>query len=139
MHDDVLRKNGLKVTESRKSVLNVLEETHEPLTAEIIFERVKKQHSLDYSTVYRILSIFAQKNIIIRNAGGDGIFYYQLNDHHHSHYLVCSECHKRVPIDGCPLDEISKKLIENTGFLLKGHNLEFIGECPECLHKKEIS
>jgi Fur family ferric uptake transcriptional regulator len=27
-------------------------------------------------------------------------------------------------------------LVEKTGFHITGHNLEFIGECPECIKKK---
>lgn len=137
MQEDILKKNGLRTTQSRKAVLRVLEQNHEPMTADEIFLQTRQQHELNFSTVYRILSALVEKNMILKSVGGDGVSYYQLNNHNHSHYLVCSECHKRVPIDGCPLDEMSKKLIEETGFLITGHNLEFIGECPECLKREK--
>lgn len=137
MQEDILRKSGLKVTENRKQVLKVLEEEQGPLSADEIFQKMKQQNSLDYSTVYRILSIFTKKNIILKNVGGNGIAYYQLNDDNHSHYLICSQCHKKVMIEGCPLEEISQKLVEKTGFHITGHNLEFIGECPDCIKKKK--
>lgn len=136
MQDNILKKNGLRITENRKLVLEVLEEKHEPMTADEIYLMARQKRELNYSTVYRILSILTDKNIILKNVGGNGISYYQLNNHNHSHYLVCSECHKRIPIDGCPLDEISDKLVEKTGFHITGHNLEFIGECPECIKKE---
>lgn len=138
MQDNILKKNGLRATENRKLVLKVIEEKQEPLTADEIFSQVRQQRELNFSTVYRILSALTEKNLIIKCIGGDGISYFQLNNHNHSHYLVCSECHKRVPIDGCPLNEIGNKLGEKTGFHITGHNLEFIGECPECIKKKEI-
>lgn len=137
MQDNILKKNGLRTTESRKLVLEVLEKKQEPMTADEIFLQVKQQHGLNFSTVYRILSALTEKNITLKCVGGNGIAYYQLNNHSHSHYLVCSECHKRIPIEGCPLNEISDKLVEKTGFHITGHNLEFIGECPECIEKKK--
>lgn len=137
MKDDILKKNGLRITENRKTVLDVLEENHEPMTADEIFLKARQKRELNFSTVYRILSVLTEKNIILKNVGGNSIAYYQLNNHNHSHYLVCSECHKRIPIDGCPLDEIGDKLVETTGFHITGHNLEFIGECPECIEKEK--
>lgn len=137
MQDNILKKNGLRATESRKAVLDVLEESHKPMTADEIYLHSRQLHELNYSTVYRILSALTEKSIILKSIGGDGIAYFQLNNHNHSHYLVCSECHKRIPIDGCPLDEMGKKLVEETGFLITGHNLEFIGECPDCLKKEK--
>jgi Fur family ferric uptake transcriptional regulator len=138
MQDNILKQNGLRITENRKIVLNVLEEKHEPMTADEIFLKARKQHGLNYSTIYRILSVLTEKNIILKSVGGNGISYYQLNNHNHSHYLVCSQCHKRIPIDGCPLDELGERLVEKTGFHITGHNLEFIGECPECMGKKNL-
>ncbi len=137
MQEHILKNSGLKITESRKLVLKALEEGHDPMTAEDIYKQVRQQHALNFSTVYRILSALTEKNITFKSVGSDGLFYYQLKDHNHSHYLVCSECHKRVSIEGCPLHEIDEKLTEKTGFNITGHNLEFIGECPECIRKKK--
>lgn len=135
MQENILKINGLKATENRKVILEILVETHEPMTADEIFLQTRLQHELNFSTVYRTLSTLAEKSIIIKNVGGDGKAYFQINNNQHSHYLVCSECRKRIPIDGCPLKVMADKLEENTGFHITGHNLEFIGECPECFEK----
>lgn len=136
MQEDILRKNGLRITENRKLILTVMEKKHDPMTADEVFLETRKQRELNFSTVYRILSALTEKEILLKNIGGDGVSYYQLNNHNHSHYLVCSECRKRVPIEACPLEEMGRKLMEETGFHITGHNLEFIGECPECRKKK---
>lgn len=138
MQGDVLKQYGLKNTESRKCIIQVLEEAHEPMTAEEIFLQTRKRKNLNFSTVYRTLSTLAEKSIIIKSVGGEGTSYYQLNNHQHSHYLVCLECRKRIPIDGCPLEKMGADLGEKTGFHITGHNLEFVGECPECYKKKNI-
>ncbi len=136
MQENILKKNGLRITENRKVILDILEAKHEPKTADEIYLQARLQHELNFSTVYRVLSVLTEKNIILKSVGGDGKAYYQINSHNHSHYLVCSECRKRVPIEDCPLDAIGEKLVEKTGFHITGHNLEFIGECPECIRKK---
>lgn len=132
MIKNVLKMNGLKNTESRKLILEYLEQAKEPMTADAIFVHIREKHELNFSTVYRTLSILAEKNIILKNIGGDGISYYQINDDKHNHYLICSKCRKRIAIDGCPLEEMETNLEKKTGFNIKSHNLEFIGECPEC-------
>lgn len=140
MSDELLKSNNLKITENRRLVLSVLESCHEPMTADQIFQEVASQKSLDYSTVYRILSVFTGKHITCKSIGGDGVAYYQFNHegHNHSHYIVCSGCHKRVVVEDCPLEEVSKKLVEQTGFTITGHNLEFVGECPDCVKKHSV-
>ncbi len=135
MQGKQLKKNGLRITKNRKLVLKVLEESNEPISAEEIFNRVYKEIHLDYSTVYRILSVFTEKNITMKNIESDKIAYYQLNNGEHCHYLVCSECHGKVPIGDCPLHEICEKLSKETGYKITGHNLEFTGICPECQKK----
>ncbi|MDK2807813.1 MAG: Fur family transcriptional regulator, ferric uptake regulator [Clostridiales bacterium] len=132
-----MKKSGIKVTKNRKLVLSILEQSQTPLSAQDIYQKITCQKELDYSTVYRILSIFSEHQIVLKSIGGDSIAYYQLNQDQHGHYLVCSACHKRIVIDGCPLHAISEKLTAETGFHITGHNLEFIGECPDCFQKKE--
>lgn len=137
MQEDILKKNGLRITKNRMLVLGILSDRQEPLTADEIYLKARQLHDLNFSTVYRILSALSNKSIVLKSVGGDGVSYYQLNNHNHSHYLVCSECHKRIPIDECPLKEIGDRLVEKTGFHITGHNLEFIGECPECIRKQD--
>lgn len=136
MYEDLLKKYGLKHTENRTIILSVLDGSKEPLTADEIFLQTREQKGMNFSTVYRTLSALSDKSIVLKSMGGDGKAYFQINNHKHSHYLVCSECRKRIPIEGCPLEDIGEKLVEKTGFHITGHNLEFIGECPECMEKR---
>lgn len=138
MQDKILKENGLRITDNRRLVLDLLESGQEPMTTDEIYLEARKKSELNFSTVYRILSVLTEKNIVLKSIREDGKYYYQINNHNHSHYLICSECRKRIPIEDCPLKEIGEKLVEQTGFHITGHNLEFIGECPECIEKKCI-
>lgn len=136
MKENVLKNNGLKSTEGRKLILDILESAYEPMTADEIFVLARQKRELNFSTVYRTLSTLAEKSIIMKNIGGDGKSYYQLSSEGHCHYLVCSECHRRIAIDGCPFEEMRENIANETGFHITGHNFEFVGECPECFEKK---
>lgn len=137
MNEERLKESGLKKTDGRKLVLQVMSDNQGPMTAEEIFLAISQIKNLDYSTVYRILSVFTSNHITCKSIGSNGVAYYQLEDHNHSHYIVCSGCHKKVIIEDCPLEAISNRLKEQTGFQITGHNLEFVGECPEC--QKQIN
>ncbi len=137
MQEKILREKGLRITDNRKLILEVIEDAKEPITADEIFIRTRQRNVLNFSTVYRSLSILTEKGIVLKSIREDGKSYFQINNHNHSHYLVCSECRKRVPIEECPLKEIGDRLAGKTGFHITGHNLEFVGECPECITKKD--
>lgn len=139
MNKELLKEKGLKCTRSRDMILTILEQAKEPMNAEEIFFILRQEKELNFSTVYRTLSALTKKSILLKNPGADGRAYYQLNHHTHSHYLVCSGCRKRIAIEECPLELIGENLEKKTGFHITGHNLEFVGECPECMEnlKKE--
>ena len=131
----VLKEKGLKSTKNRNLVIEILNQAQEPMNAEAIFIKIREQREVNFSTVYRTLTALTQAAIIIKNQGVDGKAYYQINNHNHRHYLVCAECKKKIVIDSCPMELIGQKLEAETGFHITGHNLEFVGECPECLKK----
>lgn len=135
MHEQVLKSHGLKVTENRIAILGLLQDSQAPLSAEELFQTLSASKGLNFSTVYRILSVFTEKHIVIKNMGGNGIAYYQLNLEQHMHYLVCNICHKKIPIQDCPIKKMTEELEKKTGFSITGHNLEFTGVCPECRKK----
>ncbi len=135
MSYSIFKEKGLKDTINRELVFDVMDEYKGPMTAEQIYNLVYVKKKADFSTIYRTLSVFTEKNITNKCMGTDGVAYYQLYNQHHAHYIVCSECHKKIIIDECPLVKASEDLMEKTGFQITGHNLEFIGICPECILK----
>lgn len=137
MNDNNLKKYGLKNTENRKIILGILESSPVMVNAEEIFREAKKRKDIDFSTVYRNLSVFCEKGIVIKSIGGDGTACYQLAKSSHSHYLICSECRKRVQIKGCPFEAMKANIVQETGFHITGHKVEFFGECPECFEKNK--
>ena len=106
-HNDISYPKGLKWTKQRKCVYQVLEEATEPLSAVQIYNRIEKEHEgSDYavSTIYRILATFEEHGMVEKTTFmGDGTVVYELNRGEHTHYAVCLECHKRIPLPAAPL------------------------------------
>lgn len=131
---------GLKWTKQRKHVYEVLLAANEPLSAVQIYSRVERsgeENSYALSTIYRILSSFEGKNLVNKtNWMGDGTVVYELNRGGHTHYAVCLECHKRIPLQSCPFAHAHME--ENTDdFTITGHKLELYGYCKECEELRE--
>ncbi|MCK9574384.1 MAG: Fur family transcriptional regulator [Clostridia bacterium] len=136
---EVLLKNfNLKDTKNRKIILHILNNSIKPLSAEDIYKLVStEKHNINLSTIYRTLNTLSEKQILIRQLRQDGKAYFQLNKHDHKHVLVCTICHKEVPISECPFESINKKISKSTGYTILSHNIEIFGICPDCSKKDQ--
>lgn len=126
---------GLKWTRQRKAVYGVLQQATEPLTAVKIYNLTERNASgEDYalSTIYRILAAFEERGIIEKAVSmEDGSAAYALSRGGHTHYAVCLECHRRIPLQNCPFSHIH--LEQETGdFTITNHKLELYGYCKDC-------
>lgn len=133
-YQEALKKEGMKNTRHRTSILHLLEHSKEPLTAEDIFIFLKnKSNSICLSTVYRTLEKLTAINLLMKsNITNDGKARYALNDHDHKHYIVCTKCNKLISIDDCPMEEFTKVLKKQMDFDVTGHKLEIYGYCHDC-------
>ncbi len=128
-----LGESGLRATERRKAVLAVIEHAKTPMTADEIHAEAVKTEKMGLSTTYRVLSQLTAHALLMKNEGGDGRCYYQLNaPQGHRHTLHCTVCGSVVPIEGCPLAALERQLQKETGFTITGHSLTFTGICPLC-------
>lgn len=126
---------GMKWTKQRKAVYKVLWETQEPLNAIKIYNLVEQQAAGEeyaMSTIYRILSAFEEQGLVEKEAAmEDGTIYYSLCRGEHTHYAVCLECHKRIPLQSCPFAHIHLEQ-ETEDFVITNHKLELYGYCKNC-------
>jgi Fur family ferric uptake transcriptional regulator len=133
-YKNVLKREGLKNTRHRNSVLEVVERSDQPLTAEEIYILLREENiSINISSVYRILDTLVLKGLLAKSKiEGDSRALYEMNFMEHKHHLICSGCRKMVPIDGCPLSDYEKLITDKTGFDVTGHKLEIYGICRAC-------
>lgn len=132
--DNELKKNGLKNTKHRKMILNILEKSSQPISAEQLFqEMTQKNISINLSTIYRTLDTLSDKKLITKlNIREDNKTLFEFNRKIHRHHLICLGCKKILAIDSCPLAGYEKVLENETNYTIEGHNLDIYGYCPNC-------
>lgn len=130
---------GIKWTRQRKNVYSVLLNATEPLSAVQIYNLIemKPDESYAVSTVYRILSVFEEKNFVTKTTWmGDGTARYEINQGGHTHYAICLKCHRKIPLEECPFEHLNIK-DRPKNFQVTGHKLELYGYCDRCLQQKK--
>lgn len=132
---EILSYKGLKNTRHRADILQILQNSQQPLSADHIFLKLQeRKKTINLSTVYRILNVLTEKEILIRTKFQDK-FFYEINSREHTHKFICSRCKKMFNIKGCPL-EVYEKNIKYLGFEVTGHRLELYGFCRTCKKSK---
>ena len=129
---------GIKRTKQRVSIWNVLLHSDHPLTAAEIAARTgSTQQNVWMSTIYRTLDFLAEKGLVTRTVlASQDMALYELTPHTHRHYAVCTQCHKMIPLENCPLESLPPQLVRED-FTITGHNLEVYGLCHDCRTKAE--
>lgn len=127
MLSDILKDIGIKRTNQRMKVLNLLYNSKTPLTAEEIHLSLC-DNSISLSTVYRTLELFSEKNVVVKSSILDSDkYYYELLNEKHQHHVICLNCKKMCYIDICPIHNLKVNDFEVTG-----HKLEVYGYCKAC-------
>lgn len=124
MHGD-LRKAGLKVTQPRKRILELLEQTgSKHLTADDIY-RVFMQSGEDIglATVYRVLNQFETAGLVVKHNFEGGQAYYELDSGEHHDHMVCVESGKVIEFVNEEIENLQKKIADEHGFEIVDHSL----------------
>ncbi len=133
---------GVKWTRQRKSVYRVLWNAVEPMNAAQIYRLAEQEaegKECAPSTIYRILAAFEELGMVEKTTFmGDGTALYSLNRGRHTHYAVCLECHRRIPLQKCPFAHIHLER-EAGDFTVVSHKLELYGYCRECRETAEAA
>lgn len=128
---DVLVANGLKVTAARLAVLETLQKADKPVDSQFLIEELQESLGVDRVTIFRILNMLSEKDIIRKLEFREGKSRYELNrgDHHH---VICEKCGKIEDVTRCTIGSWQEDIEKNKGFLVKRHSLEFFGLCSDC-------
>jgi Fur family ferric uptake transcriptional regulator len=129
-----LRGHGLRATQGRMAIVQLLDESSVPLTLADIHEKVRAK-GCDFATVFRFISILEEKELVQRVAWIDGTTRHEIcarDGHHHHHYLICRTCHKVEPIEDCVVERFEDQIAKERGYSGLSHSLQLSGVCPAC-------
>jgi Fur family ferric uptake transcriptional regulator len=123
---------GIRKTNQREGVFQVLKESNGPLTPQEILERTLKITSnVGIATIYRTIKLLAEAKEIIPVTLPDGQSRYELAHLDHHHHFKCRTCLKIFDLEHCPI-EIGKNLLLPNGFKMEGHEITLFGVCSTC-------
>lgn len=135
--------HGYRLTAARETILDILTNTENHVSAEDIYMTVHKINpAIGLTTIYRTLDLLEQTRIIDKFDFGHGRAKYELSEEYspkkHHHHVICKKCRKIV--DYTDFFEAERQYIEKTeeglkrkyGFDIDNHIIHFYGTCPEC-------
>ena len=120
-----LRKVGLKVTQPRKRILDLLEETvNKHMTADDIY-RVLMQAGDDIglATVYRVLNQFEAAGLVVKHNFEGGQAYYELDSGMHHDHMVCIETGKVIEFSNDKIEKLQAQIAAEHGYDIEDHSL----------------
>ena len=125
MNSGNLRKVGLKVTQPRKRILDLLEETvNKHMTADDIY-RVLMQAGDDIglATVYRVLNQFEAAGLVVKHNFEGGQAYYELDSGMHHDHMVCIETGKVIEFSNDEIERLQAQIAAEHGYDIQDHSL----------------
>lgn len=125
MNTGNLRKVGLKVTQPRKLILDLLEETdNKHVTADDIY-RVLMQAGQDIglATVYRVLNQFESAGLVVKHNFEGGQAYYELDSGSHHDHMVCVETGKVIEFSNDEIERLQAEIAAEHGYEIEDHSL----------------
>ena len=130
----LLRKNKLKVTQPRLSVLYVISDKETAISQPDLEKLLGNE--IDRVTLYRVLATFEEKGILHKIFDLHGTATYALCstdcDEHHHHdehvHFICSSCNSIYCLDDIKLPKITLP----EGYQLNSVGINAVGLCAQC-------
>ena len=121
-------KNGLRMTEQRRVVAQVLETSNDhPDVEELYFRASKLDPRISIATVYRAVKLFEESGILEKLEFGDGRARYEDADRDHHDHLIDMQTGQVIEFIDPDIEALQEKIAVRLGYKLKDHRLELYG------------
>ena len=140
MQSEELKDVGLKATQPRLKILNVLEQNRERhMSAEDVYRALMAAgDDLGLATIYRVLMQFESAGLVIRHHFAEGHAVFELDSGEHHDHILCLDCGKVTEFVDSTIERRQIRIATQHGFRLADHSLVLHGRCeqPDCAHRK---
>lgn len=134
-----LMERGLKLTAQREKIAREIFRTHKHLTAEELYERMRRKHCpVSLTTVYRTLKLLCNCGMLreLRLQDNRSRYEHTYLHGHHDH-LICLKCGHIMEFDNPDLEELQREVAQENGFTVVDYSLQLFGFCRDCISKGE--
>ena len=132
--EEICRKQGLRLTATRRRVLEILLESRRAMGAYDILDRLKAESLAKAPPiVYRALDFLISCGFAHRiEALNAFVACIHPEGAHEPGFLICNSCHKVAETRDPALREGAETAAENAGFQASRIVVEITGLCPDC-------
>jgi Fur family zinc uptake transcriptional regulator len=130
---------GVRLTEQRKTVLQLLCISDKPLSAYELLERMRSViKNPAPPTVYRALDFLLEQGLVHKLESLHAFVGCAHPDHPHaSQFLICDDCGEVVEVEDPSVSKSLKIAGKAIGFRTKRPIVELLGTCAQCIAKKD--
>lgn len=131
-----LKDGDYRITPQRYAILKVLGSSHlHPSAEDIYAELIDTFPTMSLATVYKTLNLLKSENEVLELEFSDLGNRYDGNRPYAHPHVICTDCGSIVDPSQLDLEEITKNMMNETGFKIETHRLDFYGICPDCQTK----
>lgn len=129
--EDVCDRAGARLTKTRRDVLELLWQSHQPRKAyDILSDLARADASAKPPTVYRALDFLQELKLVHKI---ESLNAYIGCDGEHAHqYLICQKCGTVTDIHNEKVSDIVRKKAQEAGFRVQNTVIEIKGQCKKC-------
>ncbi|MEM9171005.1 MAG: Fur family transcriptional regulator [Pseudomonadota bacterium] len=119
---------GLKMTDQRRVLCEVLSEAVDHPDIEAIYDRARtRDPKISIATVYRTMSLFEELGVVQRHEFGGGRARYEERDETSHDHLIDIKSGAVVEFTNDALEALQKEMARKLGYRLQFHRLELYG------------
>jgi Fur family ferric uptake transcriptional regulator len=119
---------GLRMTQPRKVIARVLEESDDHPDVEELYNRASAvDPRISIATVYRTVKLFEEAGILDKLEFGDGRARYEDAEREHHDHLIDMNSGEVIEFVDEEIEALQEKIAEKLGYELRGHRLELYG------------
>ena len=119
---------GLRMTQPRRVIAQVLEESDDHPDVEELYNRANAVDSgISIATVYRTVKLFEEAGILDKLEFGDGRARYEDAERDHHDHLIDLNSGEVIEFVDEEIEALQEKIAQKLGYELRGHRLELYG------------
>ncbi|KAF1070118.1 MAG: Zinc uptake regulation protein [Pseudomonas citronellolis] len=136
--DVLCARQGVRLTELRRRVLELVWQSHKPLGAYDILAVLSEADGRRAAppTVYRALDFLLENGLVHRIASLNAFVGCSNPEHaHEGQFLICRECHTAIELEQPAISEAIVQGAKGVGFQVQSQTVEVVGLCAGCAPK----
>ncbi|MEM6482366.1 MAG: Fur family transcriptional regulator [Pseudomonadota bacterium] len=119
---------GLRMTDQRRTIAAVLEESEDHPDVEELYARASaRDPAISIATVYRTVKLFEEAGILDKLEFGDGRARYEDAERDHHDHLIDLNSGEVIEFVDAEIEQLQERIATKLGYRLKGHKLELYG------------